>query len=358
MARAAGLKKHAAQRIAYAAQYVDDSVAREIDDHEDGGKVIAIPTAHHPTNIRNLDRDHQRYIWVPFHFIPGGKGKTFTERLVCRKDSKIAKEMVNNNISQVECPYILELLGITAHVYGDTFSHYGFSGVSSRRNRVDGMSIKIDNPNTMVEEVLGEKLSDWFERHGEQGGLLTNIRAFVSGATEIASGALGHGAVSIYPDQPYLKWRFDYEYETMATPKDSIRNNPKTFLEGAEALHKMFSTFFAYSFDNSNLRDYTVKVDFSEIKDTVKEIISLEANKMERAEAWKAAAKKGLLYNKKEKIPEYDESIWNDEQDKFTNLKKSNDMARFGVYKFYQAASYHRHYVLRELLPKHSIIVV
>ena len=31
-----------------------------------------------------------------------------------------------------------------AHVYADTFSHYGFSGVSSRNNKVDGSSFELD----------------------------------------------------------------------------------------------------------------------------------------------------------------------------------------------------------------------
>ena len=71
MARAAGIKKSAAQKIAYASQFVDNSTAKAVDDHENGSKLIAIPTAHHPTDLQNIDREDQRYIWVPFHFMPG-----------------------------------------------------------------------------------------------------------------------------------------------------------------------------------------------------------------------------------------------------------------------------------------------
>jgi len=305
MARAAGIKKNAAQKIAYAAQFVDDSTAQEVDDHYDGSKLIAIPTAHHAVDLKNIDLDDQRYIWVPFHFIPGGKGKTFTEKLVCRKNSKISQEMVAHNITQIDKPYILELLGITAHVYADTFAHYGFSGISSRRNRIDSSTIIIENPSAMIDQILGDTLSKFFQKHGLQGGLLKNIRSVISDAGEITSGALGHGAVSIYPDQPYLKWSYQYEYESMATPKDSIRNNPKTFLEGAEALHSMFHNYFLNSFDKNKTRDYNVGVEFSEIKDTVKTILKTETDKHGRAELWNDAAKKGLLYNKKEKIPMY-----------------------------------------------------
>lgn len=358
MARAAGLKRSAAQKIAYASQFVDDSKAQEVDDHTDGSKLIAIPTAHHMADLKNIDLEDQRYIWVPFHFMPGGKGKTFTEKLVCRKDSKLAQEMVAHNIAQVDKPYIFELLGLTAHVYADTFAHYGFSGVSSRRNRVDGATIKIENPSAIIDQVLGETLSKFFQKYGLQGGLLENIRTVISGVGETASGALGHGAVSVYPDQPYLKWSYNYEYGTMTTPKDSIRNNPKTFLEGAEALHKMFHTYFLNSFDKNDARDYNVGVEFSEIKDTVKEIFATETDKDGRAELWKKAAKKGLLYNKKESIPVYDSEKYEQQREDFPSLEDPKKMAKMGAYKFYQAASFHKHYVLRELLPKHGIVVI
>ena len=39
-----------------------------------------------------------------------------------------------------------QLIGITAHVYADTFSHYGFSGASCPVNRVDtGESGPVDD---------------------------------------------------------------------------------------------------------------------------------------------------------------------------------------------------------------------
>lgn len=171
LARAAGIKKTSAKTIAYTSQYVDDSSVREITDHEDGSKIISVATAHHATDIKNIDHDDQRYVWVPFHFLPGGRGESFTEKLLCRKNSPIAKEMVSNCINQYS-NYELELLGITAHVYADTFAHYGFSGVSSRRNRVDGNTLTIHQSSAVVKSVLGGTVSKWFKKYGKQGGLL------------------------------------------------------------------------------------------------------------------------------------------------------------------------------------------
>lgn len=356
LARSAGIKKKAAEIIAYASQYVDNSTATKIDNHEDGSKIIAVPTAHHPMDlIRNLDREDQREIWVPFHFFPGGKGDTFTSKLVCRKDSSIVREMVENNLYHNKQPYTLHLLGITAHVYADTFAHYGFSGVSSRRNRIFGDSIKIEQSSKMVETLMGSKLSAFFTKYGDQGGLLRNIRSVISSVGEIGSGALGHGAVSVYPDQPFLKWSFDYEYPDLVTSKRSVRNNQKTFLEACEKLYNLFTRFLAI---HKEYFDINSRVEFLEIKPKLKEILALEIAKHERSKAWTKALKKGELSGKKEKLPIYDPHKWENERDNFPNLTKAKEGANLNVYKFYQAASYHKHYVLRELLPKHGIVVL
>ncbi len=354
LARSSGIKRKAAQTIAYASQYVDDSAVREIDTHKDGSRIVSVATAHHATDIRNLDRDDQRYIWIPFHFLPGGKGNTWTAKLVCRKNSSIAKEMVKHNISQNK-PYILELVGITAHVYSDTFSHYGFSGVSSRRNRIDGSTLEINNSSPIVKQILGKKLGEWFLKYGNQGGLLKNIRMLSSFGAEMTTGALGHGGVSIYPDQPYLKWSFEYEYPDTVTDKKSVRNNQKTYLEGSKYLHQMFRKFVLA---NPKYRDDNSFKEFKEIRTYLKEIFAFKVPKTDRIEVWKEYARKGKLYNKKENIPVYDASIWEKQKESFTSLTSPEDIAKMGVYNFFQAASFHKHYVLRELLPKHRIIVI
>lgn len=355
LARAAGLTPKASKTIAYSSQYVDDSVALEIDDHNDGSKVIAVATAHHPADMRNLDRNHQRYIWVPFHFLPGGVGKTFTQQLVCRKNSIIAQEMTANALMQTNKPFILELIGITAHVYADTFAHYGFSGVSSRRNRVDGNSIQIDHSSPVIEQILGGKIADFFEKYGHQGGLLQNIRSAMSGVAEITSGALGHGAVCIYPDQPYLKWRFNYEFPELCLDPVSIRNNQQTYLEGAKALYDLFVDFGKINSKYCN----TDPIDFTNIIDILKEIFAFEASKYKRIDKWQEMTKMGHFYkNCKTGIPKYNYKAWEKQHNSLTDIDQSSKIGNTEIYRFYQAASYHRHYILRELLPKHGIIAV
>ena len=142
MARAAGLAPKVCRTIATAAEFVDDNGDKETIEFPDGGRLDFVPTAHHAADIENIDRHDQRLVWVPFHFIPGNEGRSMSERLLCRKDSEIAREMIDHNLSLADKPFGLHLAGITAHVYADTFSHYGFSGVSSRWNRIDTSSVE------------------------------------------------------------------------------------------------------------------------------------------------------------------------------------------------------------------------
>ena len=128
LARAAGLRLDVAQTIATAAQFVDDNTATTHLSFEDGAEVYAEATAHHAADLSNLSDEDQRKVWIPFHFLPGNEGVGYTEQLKCRMDSEIAREMVKHHLGLRNASYASELMGIAAHVYADTFSHYGFSG--------------------------------------------------------------------------------------------------------------------------------------------------------------------------------------------------------------------------------------
>ena len=249
MARAAGLAPEDCRIIATAAQFVDDNAGKDTIWFRDGARVDVDATAHHTFDVANIDREDQRQVWVPFHFIPGNQGGEYTERLICRQNSDIAREMVSHHVGLATKQYYLPLIGITAHVYADTFSHYGFSGVSSRKNRITSDSLRIVNPDRLENELrehIEQKSARFQQRYGREGGFLPNIkrwwRSAKSDAAEFGSGALGHGAVLTFPDRPYLQWQFRYEDEA-GESRDGVqeRHNPTTFLQAAEALHGMFA---------------------------------------------------------------------------------------------------------------------
>jgi len=355
LARAAGLEVQHAKVIAYAAQYVDDSTANDSEVHKDGGMFETTATAHTNTEaIKNAAADHaeQRKVWVPFHFFPGGEGNTLSEKLKCVKDGKLAQEMVKNHIRHsiaVKDEHSLELMGIMAHVYADTFSHYGFSGVSSRGNKVDGESFELDVKDKKVEAYIMGKFTGFLSKYTPK-FLVKNFRNFASRGASSATGALGHGAVGTYPDRPFLRWKFIY----IKDKKDSgWRNNHETFLEGCEKIHKAFSEYATKTERSIN------PVDFSTIKNKISEILSLEANKEGRIDAWKAAINNDSLFvHADNEALNYSPYFWEQQKERFEDCDNSHEMINTNVYKFHQAAIYHRNYTLKQLLPKNNILVL
>ena len=355
LARAAGLKVEHAEVIAYAAQYVDDSTANDSEAHQDGGMFETTATAHTiPQAIKNAAADHteQRKVWVPFHFFPGGEGKTLSEKLRCVKDSKLAQEMVKNHLRHsvvVKDEYSLQLMGIMAHVYADTFSHYGFSGVSSRENEVDEESFKLHTKNKKSKAYMMSKFGDFLLKYGPK-FIIKNYRRIASSGASLATAALGHGAVGTYPDRPFLKWEFIYKKDKKAS---GLRNNHATFLEGCEKIHKAFSEYAERASRSVN------PVEFSTIKDKISDILSIEKNKGKRIDAWRKAIENGDLFRQADnEALNYSSSSWEQQKDDFEDRKNSHEMINTNVYKFHQAAVYHRNYTLKQLLPKHNILVI
>jgi len=348
MARAAGLKKRAARIIATASQFVDDNADKESIDFSDGGRMDVEATAHHAYQIKNIDREDQRQIWVPFHFLPGNRGNSYTERLVCRKDSAIAREMIRFNLSLCDQPYALPLMGITAHVYADTFSHYGFSGVSSRQNRVVNDEFRFFGLESSIEAYIRDKERKFRQDyHGED--FMENIKSWLA---EKLSGALGHGAAVTFPDRPFLKWNFVYEETGKRCP---TRDNPKTFREACASLHAIFSEFAERRPDCTEGSAYR---DFASIRDRVTAILTTQADKKGRIRAWRDAARGGDIFGTgAEDIPAYRADVWHKQRDRLKEKDTAHAAINTDIYRFYQAAAIHRVHVLRDLLPAHRLVV-
>ena len=368
MARTAGLKPEVCQTIATAAQFVDDNGAKEQIPFDDGGQLDFVPTAHHfkPTQddmtgfLSNLNEQDQRLVWLPFHFIPGGDGDTTSERLICRKDSAVSREMVEHNLLMAEKheAWGQYLIGITAHVYADTFSHYGFSGVSSRWNMVRFDSLKLLNLESDIEEYIAKK-TESFQKQHRSSIILDNFRKSLAGiqegvtswVAETASGALGHGAALTHPDRPYLEWQFDYEYPDARS--SGVRRNPVTFLEGCQKLHEMFRRVA----DAVPVWRDDSGQSFDDIRDIIKNILAVQKPCEGRIAAWTGAAESGELFAQAENIREYQGESWRQGLDELRGSEDSLVALDQPIFRFFQAASIHRTYVLRVLLPSHRLVV-
>ncbi|WP_243303687.1 DUF6765 family protein [Geothrix oryzisoli] len=192
LARLAGFPHGEATTIAHSAQYVDDATAQGTITFTNGKTFDRIASAHPvlPTSKKffsNLKNKSNVEVWLCFHFLPGNYGLKTGEgqdletirRLVCTTDSPVASAMCSACLAAKEKPNALHRLGISAHVYADTWAHRGFVGLKHPINEVKSL-------------------------HTTGKGLDEAMNSIQSG---IAKGLpLGHGMALTLPDQPYLSW--------------------------------------------------------------------------------------------------------------------------------------------------------
>lgn len=341
MARAAGLNRNVSEIIATASQFVDDNASKNNILFKDAGRVDAEATAHHAVDVNNIKPDDQRQVWVPFHFLPGTRGETFADRLVCVKNSDPAKEMVKHHLTYSRSEFFLELMGITAHVFADTFSHYGFSGIGSPENEIINDSFELGDLSRQTKEYIDKKRKSFLKKFGD------TLQSFFA---EELSGALGHGAALTFPDRPYLVWSFVYEKTKTRCP---VRNNPETYREYCSEIYKIFKKVGRL---RPELRDQSSEIKFIKIRGKLLDILATQATKKDRIEIWKRSVMDGkLLGGNPEEIPEYQD--WNSAFGKMNNKADSRIALKSPVFRYFQAAALHRIFVLRQLLPMHGLVV-
>lgn len=224
LARLADFDHPAAEIIAYASQYVDDATNAGVVRFTDGSMYEHISSAHKTLDYKNFDELANHQAWLPFHFLPGNNDAnagqnpldTFMDKIVCKPDSPIAKDMVTACINSKNSPHALQRLGITLHVYADTWSHQGFAGVNHKNNDISKLKDE-NNPGN----YLAARLKDFF---GDQFDAITSK---LIGDTL----PLGHGAALSYPDRPYLQWSY-IDNKGIRIPRD----NAAIFLQAAERM--------------------------------------------------------------------------------------------------------------------------
>jgi len=215
-ARLAEFDDPQAQTIAYAAQYVDDCTSSGTVYFDNKALYNRISSAHKMMDPHNFEELANHQVWLPFHFLPGNGGEVagadpegnFIEKIICRPDSPVAQDMVRACIEQKDRDYGLHRLGVSMHVYADTWAHQGFAGVLHRVNEVE------DAEETTDSGLFDGTLSVWLR-----------------GILDDAIPPLGHGRANILPDMPFISWKYKNDH------RDSIvLNNTDNFCEAADKL--------------------------------------------------------------------------------------------------------------------------
>ena len=341
VARLAGFDHEAANTIAYAAQYVDDATNSGLIRFNNGALFSRISSAHKMLDYRNFNELANHRVWLPFHFLPGNAGLPidqdppgeFIEKLICYPNSFIAQDMVRECIARQDAPYGLHRLGITMHVYADTWAHQGFAGVNHQINEARGLM-----------NAMGTT-----DRN-----LMTRLKGyFISGAFP-----LGHGAVLGNPDKPFLRWGY-----INGQGKQVWRDNPQDFLAAAE---KMYQVMQCYQKGNPELPVHELPEPDKSLIDQMFRTLTSD-NRLVRHQEWLQAIAAGkfsfgaatVYYKAKGK------NSW-----KYLALQTEGEIDRedevFAYHPhfltsdwklFHDALQAHHFYIIHELLPQYRICV-
>ena len=340
--RLGGLSKEDAQVVAHACQYVDDATTPGLLRFNGGETFERFASAHKMFDYKNADNDQNRIVWAPFHFLPGAEGDTLEEKALCRPNSIVAQEMVKRALAQKNASNSLHRLGVTLHVYVDTWAHQGFSGTESNYNKLTAL--------------VGDKHDHQTWLAKLRFGLQTLEENVETVTLDIVSG-LGHGAALHFPDMPWAKWKY-----TNAHNQTIERENLPDFINAADMACKVVQAFCAgvLDFEAQPGLPVQAKADLEKLLGS-----NQDHDENNRLEVVYSSIAAGEISGLQEPIPRYipkGEGSWKalgtgitseddgDNKHAWTPAFEESDYR-----KFHDAVKEHRFVVIQEILPAHGV---
>jgi hypothetical protein len=344
VSRLAGLPVNEATIVAHACQYVDDATTNGILDFADGETYERFSSAHDMLDYKNLIDDQDRLVWAPFHFLPGGQGDTLEEKAICRPDSEIARAMMRRAIEGKKSNNSLHRLGISLHVYVDTWAHQGFSGMRSELNAVKSLSGDDHDHDKWFEALKGYLVK---AGHDMQSNFLDVISK------------LGHGAALHFPDMPWANW----EYVNGRDAK-IVRNNLPDFMAAANMACKVVQGYIKGN-SQYEIEPGLTAAQFSALEKLLK--LNQSHDSDIRLDNLCIAVAKGEISGLKEEVPLYipkGDGSWKhaatgilviDDGNRQNKPKWSTVFENSDYRKFHDAVKQHRFVITQEILPLHNV---
>jgi hypothetical protein len=339
LARSAGIKSEIAHTIAMASQFVNDATTINSVLIENKRCIRPLRTSLKKCPPRYSEEDSW-LVWIPFHFLPGNEpvDGAFEERIVCRKNSLIAQKLalfaLNNDQGDI-WPY---LIGITAHAYADTFSHYDFSGLAHQHNKILPDSIHLDqNHQDLIAEYMASRATNFMRKYS------------VNHSHE----PVGHSQVAAYPDRPFLKWRF--EKDAKKSGKVYWRDNTSDYMEACESLYYFFLEFIK---KNVDVRDSKGPKEWKDIAPIVRFILGIEAPCDQRIPIWKRNLLSGIFgeITPVDQDLHYDRKRWQLNRARWECEDSGEAIEKSHAYLFCKAARMYQRFVLDNLLVENGLL--
>ena len=333
LCRANGMPPDVAKVVAYASQHTDDAKNGHVLEFRNGGRFEQVLTAHKFLSPGSLSTATQYDIYLTFHFIPGNIGSRFQEKLVCRRDSEIAKRMVAEPGWLQGKAYQLHRLGIALHTYADTWLHSDFSGVVTELNDLKDIQVMTERgwekPANLARQALSHVI-----------------------------GHPGHWEADPYPDEPFREWRFVQKY----SQAQIHRKNWELCRDAANAAYQSISAFLEY---NPSFKTAQA-VPWEHLADPLTILYKTAGSLDERCRRCRDMinlSQLGFACEAGDKNIVYDDREWfraavGVEKDDTGNdcYLRREDFPRSHWKCFHDAAASHRFFVLKELLAQEGII--
>ena len=350
-ARAIGFNKDSAYQVAYASQFVDDAKINLMYLKEDPGADVKhhvfdgqhlflnMATCHSYTRVKTFNYDAMINNTCTFHFVPGCEGKKFSEKLRCKEDSEVTKNIINKALDQ---PDPINL-GIVLHAYADSFSHQGFSGLLSKVNDIQDCKPVSDLP--LDWRNIAYKIGKFFVKKDMMDKLLDK-----------GLPAYGHGQAAWLPDLPYLTWEYTYD----PSSKFSVIHEGKTKIENPLRFERAFKKIKIYleTFLEKHPQFRDPGIDFQEF-DVLFDTLTEKKHTRNRIKGWKNLMVKYKLFEETElsekagAAQDYDENRWlkeafaNFDDEKFhqrtvKDVELAPDFPNSNWYKYYLAVEWYK----------------
>ncbi|AHF07104.1 DUF6765 family protein [Desulfitobacterium metallireducens] len=298
--RACGFSKESAQVIAYASQFVDDAkinliyldpenlnVQHDLVDHQPA--FFNMATCHSYFRIETFNYEAMVNNTVAFHFVPGLKGENFTKRLRCTEESPIIMDIIKEVLLEDD----LIKLGMVLHIYVDTFSHQGFSGIASKVNAIkncEAHNIKSLGLFDRTLKILKQLTQDRYEIYFDK-----------------ITPAYGHAQALDYPDLPYLKWTYEYDYsdEFNGSYKKVVIDNKDRYQRAFKGIQNLLETYLE---QHQHYRDETFTFKNREL---LMDALVNKAHDKDRIKNWQnVLVEQGLLNEEDHDLLSYEDDRW------------------------------------------------
>jgi hypothetical protein len=341
-ARACGFKKEAAHSVAYASQFVDDARINHIilkekpanidfETIDNNPSFFNMATCHSYFKIKTFNFSAMTNNTSAFHFVPGCEGSSFVKKMRCKEN----KQVINNILRDAKEEDDLVKFGMVLHPFADTFAHQGFSGILSKVNDIRACETETKVAGLITHKII--QILKWF-------GKKKFDKLFDSGMP-----AYGHGQAMQYPDLPYLKWSYKYDYsdEFSDKPKRSDNNNKERFQRAFENIKEHIEGYLSkypeYKDDNINFTDF----------DKLYKILLKRGSDKKRIKNWQKLLLDMNLFVKSDKAYKYNENLWLEQafsnfnkkkfnERKVTNAVLANKFNESNWYKFYKAVKWYK----------------